>query len=242
MLRPSSSRSVGAGGGGGPTKRPRLSSSAAAASSSSSDAGGGSKGGLPEIYKTAGERERPLRVLFVGHNPSDAAWRAGHYYANPSNRFWRLLRESRMIPASFTCENDGDLPHLCGYGFTDLGTGIPGTKSRAFAATVLHSWRASLYERLQAHAERSGAPPKIVAFTGKRQFQELLFDYGSKPTVTCGLQTVRPPGFPFTPEQTKLFVLTSPSGASALTNEARLAPYLQLAQELEAIPWVPEED
>ncbi len=76
-----------------------------------------------------------------------------------------------MIPADFTCERDRELPYLCGLGFTDLGTGIPGTESRAFKAAVLHSWRASFYQRIKAHAERCGAPPRILAFTGKRQFQ-----------------------------------------------------------------------
>ena len=93
-------------------------------------------------------------------------------------RFWPLLRETKMIPAHFTCEDDGKLPHLCGLGFSDLGTGIPGTKSGAFKPTVLHSWRASFYERIKAHAARSGAPPRIVAFTGKRQFQVGCFLVG----------------------------------------------------------------
>lgn len=172
-----------------------------------------------------------------------------------------------MIPPHFTCEDDGKLPHLCGLGFTDLGTGIPGTKSGAFKPTVLHSWRASFYERIKAHAARSGAPPSIIAFTGKRQFQvgrflvggwthisvllvykpnrtlpqqELLFDYGTKPTVDFGLQTVRPEGFPFSPEETQLFVLTSSSGAAAMSNEVRLAPYQELAKLVAAIPWEPE--
>ena len=71
--------------------------------------------------------------------------------------------------------------------------------------------------------------------------QELLFDYGTKPTVDFGLQTVRPKGgFPFTPEETQLFVLTSSSGAAAMSNEVRLAPYQELANLVAAIPWEPE--
>lgn len=236
MLRPAAAAATAG------NKRPRLTTAAAASSSSSSSSSSSQPaGGLPELYCTEGKRERPLRVLFVGHNPSMAAWKMGHYYANPSNRFWHLLRESGMIPADFTCEQDRLLPDIKGMGFTDLGTGIPGTKSNEFKATVLHSWRASFYQRLKAHAARSGAPPKVVAFTGKRQFQELLFDYASKPAVEYGMQTVRPKGFPFTPEQTTLFVLTSPSGASALKNDERLAPYTELAKLVEAIPWEPEE-
>ncbi len=38
--------------------------------------------------------EQPLRVAFVGHNPSDHAWSTGHYYSNPSNWFWRILKVS----------------------------------------------------------------------------------------------------------------------------------------------------
>jgi TDG/mug DNA glycosylase family protein len=30
---------------------------------------------------------RDLDVVFVGYNPSRLAWRTGHHYANPGNRF-----------------------------------------------------------------------------------------------------------------------------------------------------------
>lgn len=29
----------------------------------------------------------PLRLIIVGHNPSEHAWKSGHYYSNPSNRY-----------------------------------------------------------------------------------------------------------------------------------------------------------
>ncbi len=70
-----------------------------------------------------------------------------------------------------------------------------------------------------------------------------MFDYFKKPSVGYGLQTVRPKGFPFKPEETALFVLTSSSGAAAMSNEARLAPYAELAKLVEALPpWEPDED
>lgn len=59
--------------------------------------------------------------------------------------------------------------------------------------------------------------------------------------MSYGLQTVRPKGFPFTPEETQLFVLTSSSGAAAMSNDARLAPYQKLAELVAAVPWEPEE-
>lgn len=41
--------------------------------------------------------ERRLRLVFIGHNPSDHAWASGHFYSNPSNNFFKLLRNSGRI-------------------------------------------------------------------------------------------------------------------------------------------------
>lgn len=55
-------------------------------------------------------------------------------------------------------------------------------------------------------------------------------------TVPLGPQSVRPPGWPL-PDTTEVWVLTSTSGASALTNAAREAPYIALSQRLSDISW-----
>lgn len=55
--------------------------------------------------------------------------------------------------------------------------------------------------------------------------------------IPYGLQEMRPEGFPFTAEETRLFVLTSSSGAAAMSNEAREAPYKELAVLLQQFPW-----
>ena len=57
-------------------------------------------------------------------------------------------------------------------------------------------------------------------------------------TVALGPQDPAslPRGWPF-PPTTRVLVLTSTSGASALTNEARIRPYAELAKELSAIDW-----
>lgn len=55
-------------------------------------------------------------------------------------------------------------------------------------------------------------------------------------TVDLGRQSQLPPGWPL-PAATEVWVLTSTSGASALTNEQRAAPYLALASRLREIPW-----
>jgi hypothetical protein len=45
--------------------------------------------------------EVPLRLLILGHNPSELAWKTGISYGNPSNRFWSLLRESGTLPSDW---------------------------------------------------------------------------------------------------------------------------------------------
>ena len=77
-----------------------------------------------DYTRSPGQPEWPLRLIVVGHNPSEKAWELGHYYANPSNRMWKLLATADIVPASFTASNDDDCPITCGVGFTDV-VGFP---------------------------------------------------------------------------------------------------------------------
>lgn len=140
-------------------------------------------GFLGELYSSPGCKEVPLRLLIVGHNPSEQAWLKGHYYANPSNRMWHLLRKASIIPENFTAEKDQDCPSCCGVGFTDLMVGIPETKSNLFSDSEVSSYRSSFYSRLIGHVHRaaSGAGidnanafPKVIAFSGVRQWRALF--------------------------------------------------------------------
>ncbi|CAM9809556.1 unnamed protein product [Ectocarpus fasciculatus] len=246
--------------------------------------------GLVEKYsRSPGEPEWPLRLIIIGHNPSDKAWELGHYYGNPSNRMWKLLSGAGIIPPGFTASNDQDCPITSGVGFTDVGFSIPGTVSSEFGKKELHSWRGGFYDRLTAHAERAAATvaasksspaepatergtdgtpaagkgaeqgvataatinaevedgyPSIITFAGKRQWEELFFDASAKDKAKTkggkagpfrfGLQPadLRPPGWPFPAERTEMFVVPSSSGAAAMTNEAREAPYRNLGQHM----------
>jgi hypothetical protein len=49
---------------------------------------------------------------------------------------------------------------------------------------------------------------------------------------------LRPPGWPCPASATDVFVLPSSSGRAALTNEARRAPYVELAARVNAVPWL----
>mmetsp|Transcript_23253 Transcript_23253/g.72926 ORF Transcript_23253/g.72926 Transcript_23253/m.72926 type:complete len:311 (-) Transcript_23253:272-1204(-) len=143
--------------------------------------------------------ERPLRALLVGHNPSDHAWQSGVFYSNPSNNFWRLMRQSGALPAAWRPHDtplqlNNAMPGEQGLGITDYIL-APGSDAAKFSRVRMISERAAFHRRLEAHARRAGAPPRLVVFVGKKQWKE-QFEPPLK-TVQSGLQTLRPPGWPF---------------------------------------------
>src|SRR5690348_8754158 len=60
-----------------------------------------------------------LRVLFVGINPGIRSATTGHHFAGYSNRFWKLLFASGLIPEPIGAEDDARLLEW-GYGITNL--------------------------------------------------------------------------------------------------------------------------
>src|SRR6185295_10392801 len=66
------------------------------------------------------DRIRPgVRLLFVGINPGIRSAQIGHHFAGYSNRFWKLLYESGLVPTRIGAEDDARLPEW-GYGITNL--------------------------------------------------------------------------------------------------------------------------
>ena len=215
------------------------------------------------------------------------AWRLGHYYANPSNWMWRILRETGIAPSDqiSSASDDHLMPEIAGVGFTDVGSGIPETDSSKFTSNDFLEWRQPFYDRLAAYAARASSSidcicgkcgaPAVVAFSGKRQFSELFIaptkgknsnDMKNKsitsfsnlihsqinePTtnanirtqsvrpseIPAGRQTILPSGWPFPLESTEVWVMTSTSGASALTREKRYTPWQALAERIQQEPW-----
>ena len=60
-----------------------------------------------------------VRVLFVGINPGIRSAETGHHFAGYSNRFWKLLFESKLVPEPIDWRADGRLPEW-GFGITNL--------------------------------------------------------------------------------------------------------------------------
>jgi double-stranded uracil-DNA glycosylase len=60
-----------------------------------------------------------LDIVFVGINPGEQSARAGHYYANPRNPFWRLLHRAGLTPRQLRPDEDRLLLTF-GCGLTDI--------------------------------------------------------------------------------------------------------------------------
>jgi len=78
-----------------------------------------------------------LDVIFVGFNPSLPAWRTGHYYANPGNRFYRLLWESGLTPRLLAPAEDRTLLDY-GIGAVDL-LPLPSARADLMPATAFRA-------------------------------------------------------------------------------------------------------
>jgi len=170
--------------------------------------------------------ENPLSVLFIGHNPSEHSWESGHYFSQPSNRFWKLLVDSGVVDDDIEVINDDLLVTKYSMGFTDV-IRSPNSDSSTIKRQVFVEQRPLFYKRISSHANRVKVPPKRVAFVGKRQFS-MLFDPPLR-SVNLGLQKQIPPGFPFDCE---IWVLSSPSGRAVMKWEDRLEPYVGLYESM----------
>src|SRR6185436_6864172 len=122
------------------------------------------------------------RVLFVGINPGIRSATIGHHFAGYSNRFWKLLFESKLVPEAIRAEEDVRLPEW-GYGITNLvpraTPGIDTLKPAEYQAGL---------DALVRKVRR--AKPKIVAFLGVTLFRA-IFNRPASTRVSLGLQRER---------------------------------------------------
>lgn len=118
-----------------------------------------------------------LAVIFVGFNPSLPAWRAGHYYANPANQFYRLLHESGLTPRRLRPAEDAALLGY-GIGVTDLLTGVPSARAGDRPAAEYRAAAGALRAKLEHYA------PRVVCCNGLGVFTHY---FGHRPSG-AGLQ------------------------------------------------------
>lgn len=188
----------------------------------------------PRDFSEALGALHPLRVIFVGHNPSTASWELRAPYAHRSNMFWRLLADSGLVPPEMSVATRfRELPLEVGIGFVDLFV-EPGSDARLVGGGHgEEEVRLGLCERVRSRT--GGVAPKFVACVSKVVAGKFLKGWkGAYGAVGSGAQWGLVGGL----EDSLVWVLPSSSGRAALKWVDRLTPYRQLADCLkEEHPW-----
>ena len=165
-----------------------------------------------------------LRVLFVGINPGVRSAITGHHFAGYSNRFWKLLSESRLVPEPITYKDDDRLPEW-GLGLTNLIARPTSGINDLRPSEYIESWKA-LERKIRRYR------PKAVAFVGVTLFRALLPMLHAEP-ATAGGRVIGPQ--PVTIHGARVFVLPNPSGRNAnFTYAEMLDAFVQLRRWLDA--------
>ena len=160
-----------------------------------------------------------VRILFVGINPSLRSAATGHHFAGYSNRFWRLLFESKLLSEPLTYQDDWRLP--------DWGLGLTNIIQRPSAG--IDAFKPSEYatgrKRLVAIVQRYH--PYAVALLGVTIYRTLFSDTKGQ-RMSLGLQPAQLAGVP-------VFVLPNPSGRNAhYSYKAMLGAFQALRKEADS--------
>ena len=142
--------------------------------------------------------EPGVRVLFVGINPGVRSALTGHHFAGFSNRFWKLLFDSKLVPEPITFEDDDRLPEF-GYGITNI---VP--RPTPGIDTLEPSEYVAGRARLRAKVERY--KPAVVALVGVTVYRAMFPE--RRGAVALGRQAE-------TLADATVFVLPNPSGRNA---------------------------
>lgn len=172
-------------------------------------------GSLPRLR----DRIRPgVRVLFVGINPGVRSALTGHHFAGYSNRFWKLLHESGLVPDPIAYADDVRLPEW-GYGITNLvARATPGIDTLKPVEYV--EGRVRLRRKIRYYR------PAIVAMVGVTVFRGMFPDH--RGPVALGLQQEQIAGC-------AVFVLPNPSGRNANYSYAEMrAAFRALRRHLDS--------
>jgi TDG/mug DNA glycosylase family protein len=145
------------------------------------------------------DRIRPgVRVLFVGINPGVRSALTGHHFAGFSNRFWKLLSDSRLVPEPISYEDDDRLPEW-GYGITNIvPRPTPGIDTLAREEYV--AGRGKLRRKVLRYR------PAVVAMVGVTVFRAMFPE--RRDAVALGLQRELI-------GDSRVFVVPNPSGRNA---------------------------
>jgi TDG/mug DNA glycosylase family protein len=170
------------------------------------------------------DRVKPgVRVLFVGINPGLRSALTGHHFAGYSNRFWKLLYDSGLVPEPLTFEDDDRLPEF-GFGVTNI-VPRPSAGMTDLRADEYRDGARVLMAKIEKYR------PSIVALVGVTVYRALLLSLGDQHALKRALKL----GFqkPPVPFPAQVFVLPNPSGRNAnFSYQAMLRAFRALRRAL----------
>lgn len=108
--------------------------------------------------------KKNLLILFVGFNPSIKSSETGHHFANPTNRFWKILHSAGITMEKFDSTEDYKLLDL-GFGLTNI-VARPTKGADEITAKEYEEGKKILAEKIKRYQ------PKIVCFVGKGVYQQ----------------------------------------------------------------------
>lgn len=144
-----------------------------------------------------------LDIVLIGLNPSTRSVQAGHYFANPRNRFWAALSAANFVGRPVGPQDDTALlAH--GIGFTDV---VKRATSQASGLTSADYRRdaPALREKLLRHAPRIACFHGLTAYRAYLRHGEGIKSAGN---LDLGRQDLEIGA-------TRVFVLPNPSPANA---------------------------
>ncbi len=107
-----------------------------------------------------------LDIVLIGLNPSTRSVEAGHYFANPRNRFWRAVSAANLVGRPVGPEDDAALlAH--GIGFTDV-VKRPTSQASGLASADYRRDAPALREKLLCNS------PRIACFHGLTAYRAYL--------------------------------------------------------------------
>ena len=159
-----------------------------------------------------------VRILFVGINPGLRSAQMGHHFAGPSNRFWKLLHESRLVTEPLTFKEDRRLPDW-GLGLTNI-VGRPSRGIDSLSPQEYRSGMAALTRKVWRYR------PRIVALLGITIYRIMYGAELSLPTrIPLGPTSSDIAGVP-------IFLLPNPSGRNAHYGYADMLAAFRALQSL----------
>ena len=171
---------------------------------------------LPDYIKPG------VQILLVGINPGLRSAELGHHFAGHSNRFWKLLYESRLVPEPLGFLDDWRLPEW-GLGLTNM---VP--RPTAGCSDLDPKEIEAAWDDLRNKVERF--QPEILTVLGVTLGQFLASRLLTPKTPHKPAPTMPKVGLqPFSIGRSRIFILPNPSGRNAHYSYSHM---LSLYQEL----------